>query len=303
MELLGQRGDIAHRKIRGHAVGRCLNRTQKLGGVQCQHLVDDGHDQLALVRRAREVSVGIRAAAREHQRLVAVEVLLAFLDNDARPLGMSRGTVCVGIIDALGHFDVHAADCVDQFLQLAEVHFRVVRYLDAQQLIRFADGSGSAAVSVSGVELVRPVAVDIDLRIAGDGYHRGLVLCRIDAHHDVRVGTMHVLGAVLGLVGADEDHVEGLGEGHVLFGLERIVDGHDLFVRLVSLDQLLVDGVLPQGERRTAPHGHHENRDDHAEGYLLAAPGFLAGCRVAWIVARILTCRSLPGVRAVRAGT
>ena len=98
MELLRQRSNIAYRKVGGHAVRRSLNNTQQLGCVHRQHLVDDGHDQLALVRRAREVAVSVSAAAREHQRLVAVEVLLAFLDDDARPLGMSRGTVCVGIV-------------------------------------------------------------------------------------------------------------------------------------------------------------------------------------------------------------
>ena len=222
-------------------------------------------------------------------------MLRALFDNDA---------ASVRVIDALIHLHVHTANRVHQCHQFFEVDFRIVRYLDVAQLACLADGASRTTKVIGGVELVLPVSVDLDARVARNGHHRHQVLRRIDPHDDVRIGTRTLNRTVLAPIRADEHHVERLGEIARNLGRKRIGDSVELLLGFRPAVQLIVDRVDVQRERRPGTDDRHQNGGHHAQRDLLPTTRPLRRRRsVARIRARVLARRALTPVHAIRAAT
>ena len=288
LELHRQIDDVSDGQIGRDARRRGLDDTRKLVHRHRQHFVDDRLDELALVLGAGEVAVRISAAAREHQRGLAVKMLKAGFDDDMLDARIVDGAVRLRIVDKLVDLNVHTAHGIDQRDEVAEVHLGVMRDLHTAQLARLADDARGAIVGVGVVELRHAMAVDVDGRVAGNRHHGRLVLRSINADEDVGVRTRFRLGLALADVGTDQHHVERLVE---IGGHQLLVNCGELILGFVSGVERAVDAVDVQSERGAASDQRHEHHGDDADRDLLTAAGLLlgGGVRVRGAAARIRT--------------
>ena len=130
--------------------------------------------ELLLARRPHQVVVVV-AIADVLERVVAAHPLVAGRDVDLRVLLGGRQAevrVVVVVVDV----DVDAVDRVDGVGEAVEVDVDdVVDVVQAGELLDDLQRQLRAPVAVGGVELVDPVAGDVDLQVARDRQDRDLV--------------------------------------------------------------------------------------------------------------------------------
>jgi hypothetical protein len=117
------------------------------------------------------------AVSREPQCLRAVELLHTGVEVDAR----------VGVVHPERDVDRQPADRVDHRLEAPERGDRPVVDVDAEVLLDRLDHQVRAALDERAVDLVRPLAGDVDPRVAGDPHHRGRVLVGVEVDQVERV--------------------------------------------------------------------------------------------------------------------
>ena len=145
------------------------------------------------------------ATARKAERLLAVELLFASGQVDARVLHVRDGNRQV---------DRNAADGVHNFGERLKVYFGVVRDVDVCQLGNGLDHSGCAAIAVCGVNLLLSVFSQVNHSVSGDGNQGNLLVLGVYASQndsvgaEVCVGITPVLCATLVLIHAQKQHVE-----------------------------------------------------------------------------------------------
>ena len=193
---------------------------------------------------------------------------------------MAAGLV---VVDLHRHVHFHAAQSVDDFFETVEVDLGIVGNGHAGHLRNRLDGKRRATDGIGGVQLLQTVALDLNLGIAVHRHHGDLLVLRIDAREDHRVGAEGIAG-ILGrllasgrLVGAHEQHVEG---ATVVFG-RRLQGFHNL--RRDVLVHLLLDAgdIGPRGPR--GAEDAHQHKGQHAEQNALA---LLAASILRVVVAR-----------------
>ncbi len=227
------------------------------------------------------------AAAAEREGLGAVEGLEALLD----------GLAGVRVVDVDGDVHLDAAEGVHDALEVVEVDLGVVGDGHVCEPAHHLHGVGRPAEGVGGVDLLLAVLAEVHQGVAVQRHEGDLLVLGVDAgQHDgvgaVVGGVLAVLGApgaLLGLVHAQEQHVErvprlGGGEG----AAELLVDA-------------AVEAPLDVGEVRPRAHGaqRHDAHDDEREdleAFGAAAPpaplGVKAGGVLSGEVCRVLGGRS-----------
>ena len=189
------------------------------------------------------------AHAREQQRGVPVHLLGAS--------GQLKPRV-IRVIHLNGHINRDAAQVVDETLDAVEAHDCGMRDGCPGKLVHRAHGTADTAKVVGRIDLLRSVALQLDLGVARDGEHRELAAKRVDPHEDHRIGTRGRLA--LAGIGTKRQHV---------IGHARHVPGQ--FLRKA--------GALLMGERDGAVYGgahHHVQREERHEEHdqrMRATPG------------------------------
>ena len=188
------------------------------------------------------------ARAAQDKGLVAVERLQAGIQVTAGIL----------VVDGHGNVDLDAAERVHDISEAIEVDLGVVRDIDARQLRHRLHRERGAAEHVRGIELVHAVFAHIDHGVAVQRDQRDLLAHGVDAREHDAVGAVAVaeiarLVALLGAVGAHEQHIERL-FGHV---------GFDQVLPHVAQAGVQVAGKhLHVRERRADGDDHHGQRRD-----------------------------------------
>ena len=141
-----------------------------------QNLLDECLLDVSHVHLAKRVLIVVvfLAGAREHERLGAVELLVL-----PRLHGHILAGGWIGQRDRLGHVDRHAAESVDEVLELRERDHDVVRHLDARELLDRFDHVFGIVLEERVVDLRRLAGYD---RIARDRDERDRVRVGVDAH-------------------------------------------------------------------------------------------------------------------------
>ena len=147
-----------------------------------------------LARGADEVVVEV-AVAHVVQRVLAAQPLVAGADVDRRvrpAAAVGRAVVVeVPVVDV----DVDAAEAVDGSAEAPEGDPHVVVDRDVQQVAHRAQREPVLAVGEGGVELLAPVAGDVDHEVARQRHQRRGALVRVQAHEDHRVRARRAAGA------------------------------------------------------------------------------------------------------------
>ena len=251
-----------------------------LVAVACQHLLDDGGDDHALVGGAIEVAVAIIvvgvAAAAEGEGLGAVQGLLALLD----------GLASIGVVDVDGHVHRDAAKRVHDALEVIEVDLCVVGDGHAGELADDLNCIGGAAHRVGRIDLLLAVLAKIHQGVAVDRDQRHLLLLGIDAGQHDGVGAvvgrvlavLRALCTLLGFIHAQKQHVERVICLHVGEGAAKLVV-HAL------MEAVLDVGEIGPGDAAAGKDHAEHNDDGHANALVKAAT--LAGSRI--VLYRALT--------------
>ena len=164
-----------------------------------------------LARSADEVVVEV-AVAHVAQRVLAAQPLVAGADVDGR-VGPAAAVGRAVVVEVLVvDVDVDAAEAVDGPAEAPEGDPHVVVDGDLQQVADGAQRQAVLAVGEGGVELLAPVAGDVDDQVARQRHQRRGALVGVQAHedHGVRARGRRVLLQRLGLaavVADDEDRL------------------------------------------------------------------------------------------------
>ena len=192
--------------------------------------------------------------AAQDKRLLAVQGLQARIH-------MAPGHL---VVDLHGHVHFHAAQSVDDILEAVEVDLGVVGNGHAGHLGHGLDGAGRLANGVGGVQLLGAVAVDLDLGIAMERHHGDLLVLRINAGEDHGVGAVGItvlvgVVALFGLIGAQQQHVEGAA---VVF--RRLLEGLLNFLGDADVELGLDLADIGEGHADTAQ-GNGQYHGQHAQ--------------------------------------
>ena len=143
-------------------------------------------------------------------------MLRSLVEPPARPARASPRlvrTVELVRADRLGHVDGDAADVVDQLAEVGEVDEHDVIDRQAGDGSNGADGERCAAKLVGGVDLLGPVARNLDAQVAQDREVVEAMVLRIRADHDHRVGMAKPAARIrLRVVGSHDEDVRRLRE-------------------------------------------------------------------------------------------
>ena len=198
-----ERQDLAEaRDVRGGGLREGEREPPRAQHVPCvpERVARDDPQQQLLPRGPHEVAVVV-PVARERERLVAVELLVAGLQVDVRVVRRGRADVAVEV--PLVDREPDAADLVDEILEPVEVDLDEVVDLDPERVPHDAGQQPLAAVLERHVDAVMAVPRDRHVQVAWDREERDPVPLRLDPreHDRVGAGTRAALPAV---VGADQ---------------------------------------------------------------------------------------------------
>ena len=204
-------------------------------------------------------------AAAVDKRLLAVERLLAG--------GKVAGVV--GVVDLVLDIDFDSAERIDHCGKTVEVDFRIMADGNAGKAFHRFNGARRAAERIGGVDLLRAMRADSDLRVARDGDKGYFLVFRVDARKDHGVGAVSTavfVGgfALFALVDADKQHVERVGRG---IGYGKRVQ--QVFVHAVVQGVVDVAHVRPcrtgAGKQQDEQHGKRGDKDTLALALLAGA--------------------------------
>ena len=214
---LGQREHLARRQV---SAQRLLDDAHQLGRarkhVELQRAIAQAHQHSLLPSGPCEITRAVpRARVLERRR--AIHQLWARHEVDAL-IAIVGGRVLV-VFDRPVRVDDHAAHRVDELLEAAEVHPRVVLYGNPEIGSHRANGQIRATESMRNVDpLLTPTtaiawrtARDADPHVARQRHKRGRLGNRIDAGQDDRVRAGAGDRFVVALVDAQQQDVDPIG--------------------------------------------------------------------------------------------
>ncbi len=210
-DRLGQR---AQEVVQGERVGQHAAVDQLVGDRPQERLLPLDPVEVA----ARQLV----ALADEQQRLLALQV-----DGPLRP-----GDLVRGVVRLLRDLHLHAADRLAHRHETGEIEGGEMVDAHSRELLHGGDQQLGAAIRVRGIDLVRAVARDRDIRVAWNPDKVDLLSISGQVHQHDRVGAVGALLARTG-VGTDEQPVQGLADGlggALGLGREDVVDAGDVAV-------------------------------------------------------------------------
>ena len=248
-------------------MGQRLDGARHGGHVRREDLLRDSPEHQALVRRAVAVAVAVLvvgvACAAQDKRLVAVERLLARVHVTAGAL----------VVDLHGHVHLDAAERVHHVLEAVEVDLGVMGDGHAGHLRDGLNSAGRTTEGVGRIQLLHAVTLNFRLRIAVERHHGDLLVLRVNAGKDHRVGAERIASifaflALLRLIGAHKQHVE---RASVVVSrlLESLLNLRSNILAEVGLD--LVDVGKGHTNAAQSQHEHGGQRAERDALALLAA--------------------------------
>ena len=142
---------------------------------------------------APDVALRITRAYISHGSL-AVHVLLTRIKiNDKSSVIVPR----ILVEHALLNVNVHAADRVDNFYKAGGVDLNVMIDVNAEKIFNCRFGERDSAVSKRRVNLVVASPANFDASITRNGKERRLIEVRINRRNHQRIGTTHIIFALV----------------------------------------------------------------------------------------------------------